>query len=127
MPHWARLNDWHGIQQYMSHVYVLHGTSIDQTLTHVGLVTTYNNRDLGPHWLRKWLAAWRHQAITWTNAGLSSVNFSDDYLRVISQEIPHINHLKITYLKFHLSLPATSELMSIMLVQRAFLGLTEII
>ena len=35
--------------------------------THWGLVTPYGDVDLGQHWLRYWLVAWRHQAITWTN------------------------------------------------------------
>ena len=30
-------------------------------------MTPYSNRDLGQHWPRQWLVAWRHQAITWTN------------------------------------------------------------
>ena len=29
--------------------------------------------DLGQHWFRCWLVAWRHQAITWTNLDLSSI------------------------------------------------------
>ena len=37
-------------------------------LTHCSLVTTYDHKDLGGHWLMQWLGAWRHQAITWTNA-----------------------------------------------------------
>ena len=36
-------------------------------LTHCGQVTPYGDRDLGWHWLRKWLGAGQHQAITWTN------------------------------------------------------------
>ena len=36
-------------------------------LTHCGVI------NLGQHWFRWWLAAWRHQAITWTNVDLSSV------------------------------------------------------
>ena len=37
-----------------------------QQLTHCGLVKTYGNIDLAQNWLRYWLVAWRHQAITWT-------------------------------------------------------------
>ena len=40
-------------------------------LTHCGLATPYGTKDLGQHWLRLWLVAWQHQAITWTNADLS--------------------------------------------------------
>ena len=42
-------------------------------LTYCGLVTPYGNRILGQHWLRYWLVAWQHQAITWTNIDWSSV------------------------------------------------------
>ena len=40
-------------------------------LTHCGLSTPYGDIELGQHWLRQWLVAWRHQAITWTNVDLS--------------------------------------------------------
>ena len=39
-------------------------------LTHCGLVTSYSDIDVGLHWLRYWLAALRHQAITWTNVDI---------------------------------------------------------
>ena len=55
-------------------------------LTHWGLVTPYGDRDLGQHWLRWWLVAWPHQAITWTIVDLSSVRVI--HLRASSQEIP---------------------------------------
>ena len=45
-------------------------------LTHWGLVTPCGDRDLGLHWLRLWLVAWRYQAITWTNVDWSSVKSS---------------------------------------------------
>ena len=32
--------------------------------------------NLGQHWFRQWLVAWRHQAIAWTNVDLSSVRWS---------------------------------------------------
>ena len=48
--------------------------------------------------------AWRHQAIAWINADLSSVRSSDNYLNVILQEIPRLlitkNSLPITYPKW---------------------------
>ena len=53
-------------------------------LTHCGLLTSYGDRDLGQHWLRKWLVAWRHQTITWTNFDLSSVRSNGIHLRAIS-------------------------------------------
>ena len=50
-------------------------------------MTSYGDTDLGQHWLRQWLVAWRHQAITWTSFDLSSVRSSDIQLRVIQPEI----------------------------------------
>ena len=83
-------------------------------LTHWGLVTAYGDNDLGEHWLRYWLVAWRHQAITWTNVDLSSVWSSGIHLRSISSEIPQPPFtkvsLKITYLKLNWNLPGANEL-----------------
>ena len=83
-------------------------------LTHWGLVTPYGDRDLGQHWLRKWLVAWRHQAITWTNVDWSSVKSSGIHIRSISQEMPQPSItkicLKIRYLKYHSNFPGTNEL-----------------
>ena len=74
-----------------------------------GLVTPYGDRDLGQHWLRQWLVAWRHQAITWTNVDLSSVSLTDVDLRASSQETPQpsITEIicKLKYLKFHSNFP----------------------
>ena len=52
-------------------------------LTHWGLVMPHGDRELSQLWLRQWLVAWRHQAITWTNVNLSSVTFSDIHLRAL--------------------------------------------
>ena len=41
--------------------------------------------DPGQYWSRKWLAAWQHQAIIWTNVDLSSNVFCGIHMRVISQ------------------------------------------
>ena len=86
-------------------------------LTHRGLVLPYGDINLGQHWLREWLVAWCHQAITWTNVDLSSVRSSGIHLRAILQEIPQpsVNEisLKITYLKFCSNLPGADELNSI--------------
>ena len=83
-------------------------------LTHCGLVTPYGDKDLGQHWLRKWLVAWQHQAITWNNVDWSSVKSSDNHIRATSQEIPQPSntkiHLKITYIKFHSNFPGANEL-----------------
>ena len=82
-------------------------------LTHCGLVTPYVDRDLGQHWLKLWLVAWWHQAITWTNVDWSSVKSSDIHIRAISREMPQpsINEicLKITCLKFLLDFPGVNE------------------
>ena len=83
-------------------------------LTHCGLVTPYGGRDLGQHWLRQWLVAWRHQANTWTNVDWSSVKSSDIHIRAISQAMPQPSItkicLKITYSKFHLNFPGANKL-----------------
>ena len=76
-------------------------------------MTPYGDRDLGQHWLRQWIVAWRHQAITWTNVDWSSVKCSDIHIRAISQETPQPSIteicLKITYLKFHSNFPGANE------------------
>ena len=78
-------------------------------LTHWGLVTPYGDRDLGHHWLRKWLVSWRHQGITWTNVDLSSGRSSNIHRRESSHEIPPPSIteiiLKIKYLKYHSNFP----------------------
>ena len=83
-------------------------------LTHCGLVTPYSDRDLGQHWLRQWLVAWRHQAITWTNVDWSSMKSSDIHIRAISQGMlqPSINkiRLKKTNLEFNSNFPGANEL-----------------
>ena len=57
---------------------------IMKELTLLGPVTPFGDIDLGQHWLRLWLAAWWHQAITWTNVDLSSVRSCGIHLRAIS-------------------------------------------
>ena len=78
-------------------------------------MTPYGDRDLGEHWLRQGLDAWRHQAITWTNVDLPSVRSIDIHLSTILQEIlqPSITKItwKITSLKFLWNLPEVNELM----------------
>ena len=64
----------------------------------------YGNRDLGQHWFRYWLVAWRHQAITSTNVDWSSVKSSDIHIRAISQEMPQPSIFKLkSVLKSHIS------------------------
>ena len=88
--------------------------AVMRDLAHCGLVTPCGDRDLGQHWLRKWLVVWRHQAITWTNVDWSSVESSDIHIRAISQEMPRPSitkiHLKITHLKFNSNFPGASDL-----------------
>ena len=43
--------------------------------------------DLGQHWFRYWLAVWRHQAITWTNVDLLSIEPSETIFSQILIEI----------------------------------------
>ena len=77
----------------------------------------YGYTEMGQHWLRQWLTAWQHWAITWTNVDLLPVKSNDFHLRAISEEIPQpslVKHtLKITYLKFHSNLPGANELISL--------------
>ena len=90
--------------------------SAHKGLTHCGPVMLYGDIDLGQHWLRWWLAAWRHQASTWTNDYLSSATArpSEIHLGAISHEIPQQSvaefSLEITYLKFHSNLPGAGDL-----------------
>ena len=66
-------------------------------LTHCGLVMPNDNKDLSQHCFMWWIGAWRHQSITWTNVGLSSVRSSGMHLRAILQEIsqPPINIISL--------------------------------
>ena len=89
-------------------------------LTHYGLVMSYNDIDLGQHWLWWWLVAWWHQAITWTNDDLS-VRSSDIRLRAISQEMPQPSvttiSLEISYPNFHSNLPGANKLIRYAFIQ----------
>ena len=84
------------------------------SLTHCGLVTPYGGRDLGQHWCSKWLVAWRHQPITWTNVDLSSIRSHYVHLRAISLVIsqPSVTKisLKIIFLRFYWNLPRANKL-----------------
>ena len=50
------------------------------------------------HWVREWLVAWRHQAITWTNRSLVAFTWMQ-------------YHRKITNLRLQMHLPGTNGLM----------------
>ena len=43
----------------------------------------YGDIDLGQHWLRWWLAAWRHHAITSTNVVFSSISYLQNQLEKV--------------------------------------------
>ena len=79
-----------------------------------GLVTPYGDSDLGKHWLRQWLVAWRHQAITWTHVDLSSEGFCGILQRTVSQELLKVSiqdmSLKKTFWKLFSNLPEANEL-----------------
>ena len=53
-------------------------------------MTPCGDRDLGQHWLRLWLVAWQHQAITWTNVDLLLVRFNDILFRAISEQVSQV-------------------------------------
>ena len=84
-----------------------------EALTLFGLVTPYGDINVGQHWFRYWLVAWRHQAIIWTNIDLSSVRSNGIHLSAILQEIPQPSlteiSLKITSLNFCSNLPGANE------------------
>ena len=56
-------------------VWSLGSTKSMGDLTHCGLIMSYGIRELGQQWFRKWLVAWRHQAITWINVDLLWMRF----------------------------------------------------
>ena len=47
-----------------------------------------------PYWLRLWVGAVRHQAITWTNTTCSSIEFCGAHPRPISQKFPRYQFVK---------------------------------
>ena len=53
-------------------------------LTQCGLVMSYGDIELGQHWLRWWLVAWWHKAITWTSANLQSARSGDNHQRAMA-------------------------------------------
>ena len=89
-------------------------------LTHCGLVTLYGNIDLGQHWYRQWLVAWRLQAITWTNVDLSSAKFSGIHLWAMPELLFCITSFKSIHSKLLPHLQGTNELIHI--TQSSFIG-----
>ena len=82
--------------------------------THHSLVMPYSEIELNQHWLRYWLVAWWHQAITWTNVDLWSLRSSDNQLKAILQQMPQpsINNIscKMNSLKLCSNFPGANEL-----------------
>ena len=59
-------------------------------LTHCGPVTRYGDIDLGQHWFRQWLVAWRHQAIAYNiNVAFTSMGFYGKFTRSIHESLTH--------------------------------------
>ena len=85
-------------------------------LTHCGLVTPNGVGDLGQHWLRKWLVAWRHQAITWTSIDLiinevfrhQPEQFHRKCIRILFLDIS----FKVANLRSQPHLPGANELIN---------------
>ena len=102
---------WGNVDQVLS----CHMVSLGHIqLTHWGLVMPYGNRDLGQHWLRCWLVAWWHQAITWTNVDLLTLRSYGIHPMALSwQDLTiHTNkiRMKLEFLKSHPDLPGANEL-----------------
>ena len=97
-------------QVYVHSVYLLFSDDCD-------LMTPYGDIDLGRHWLRQWLGAWRHQAITWTNVELSPKVFCGIHLRSISKQMlmKSIRNIywEITLLKSLTHHPESNELSTV--------------
>ena len=54
-------------------------------LNHYAPMTPYGDIHWGQHWVKKWLVAWRHNAIAWNNVDFFLTKFCDIHLRAISQ------------------------------------------
>ena len=74
---------------------------------HCGLLTPYGDIELGQHWLRQWLVAWRHHAITWANVDLS--RFNNILHETLQPSITKISS-QFLVLKFNSNLPGANEL-----------------
>ena len=84
-------------------------------LTHHPLVIPYGDRDLSEHWLRQWLIAWWHQAITRTN-DFWLVRFCEINPRAMSQHVSKllfcIMILKIVLLTLLPHTPGANDFMA---------------
>ena len=91
---------WRSIQSsclYLSKFLPYH---VGMKLTHYSVVTPYVDINIGQHWLRWWLLAWRHQAITWINVDVSSAGIA--WLCTFSL-LAHLNskrHIKLSFFFF---------------------------
>ena len=77
-------------------------------LTHCGLVTPYSDIDLGHNWLRQWLAAWQHQAITWTNVDSLLVRMFSFHLKAITQQVHNLLYNAMNFKNYTFKIMATS-------------------
>ena len=89
----------------------LHSQDIPTLLTHWVKVMPYGNNYLRQHWLRLWLVAWQHQAITWTNFDLKTLaSISDQIQRNITRSTYKNVQQKIIFLRIFGNLLRASEL-----------------
>ena len=59
-------------------------------------MTPCGDTDIGEHWLRYWIVAWRHLVITWSNVVLSPEMLFGIHVKGIAQDIralPHVSNL----------------------------------
>ena len=75
-PQWARLLESSKFQTYLPNNNIV----CLPELTFCGLMMLYGDIDWSQHWLRWWLVAWWHRAITLTNVDLSSEGTCTTYL-----------------------------------------------
>ena len=59
----------------------MHPISILDSIFRMFNQSPWHQRALGQHWFKSWFVAWRHQAITWTDANVSSIR-PQEYISV---------------------------------------------
>ena len=60
-------------------------------IIYCGLLTLHDNIDLSQHWLRLWLVAWRHQAISRKNPHYGLVTSIWGNLAIGTSSVNHLN------------------------------------
>ena len=115
----SRRNGSHMAWKYILHCMIMH-MGLQFTLTHCGLETPYDDKDLGKYWLRctcnsllpDGVKPLPEPILTYYIIFISSVRSSDNHLKAILQQMhqPSIIAvcLEITSLKFHSNLPANA-------------------